>query len=196
MKFDSSLTLLAGGLAALLPWLLLRIRGSTTPASSHTSPVRKLRELKQAHIPVQLQVAHYVDLVSAERRGFLHVAYLRAAHDVAKVLDGLHAYTVHCIEERAARLPVGTPADQVGGLYQGISTYVASCACVGRHAVTLGEGATFSPERIIGSERGEHALHVGAGARLLGGAFDLSEGGIWLGKQVLICRIGRCWSAG
>lgn len=188
-------------LAAALVALLRRSREQASSPSAQPPPPplrHNLRELQPSDVPLELRVAHYVDLDAAEHRGYEHAAYLRMAHDVGAVLDGLHEYIMACLF--ACNQQMRKSAKEVLRIHPTLNANV--CPSVG-HAFVWLEAAepadrerVFAPERIIGSETAPSdasladgtagLLMVGAGAKILGGCFDVSQGPIWLADHVTI----------
>ena len=170
--------------AAIAPLLALVILILTR--KRRRLPVRlNIRDLSERRIPPQLQIAYYIDLDAAAERSFEHVAYLRAAFDVSSALDGLHAYILRIIDARTNEMRATVPSVQQLHLDGNKAHARVECPAIhGLSTVILGEGAAFSPERIIGSTSESHVLLVGAGANITGGTFDVSTGPIFIGKQV------------
>ena len=151
-----------------------------------------LRRLPRERVPEALRVEHYVDLDAAAARGYAHVAYLRAAHDVESAIDGIHTMAIDFCRRRAdaaareltlGRANAAAEAASAGVPLAGAALVVGEVRCV----MPGGGPETFAPERLFGcDEPGACSLTVGEGARVEGGTFDVRGGPIWLGGRVLV----------
>ena len=171
----------AAAVATALLLLTARIKRRRSPPQVVQTQTLSLRELPRAAVPAELLVSTYFNLNAATSRGFDHVEYLRSCFDVSAVLDGLHDYAVATIERfieeqrRSAILASDTSLrdlEMLGWVVQGSSG-----------TVVIEEGAAFAPERVLG---GDATLYVCRGARVSGGAFDLSAGSIFLGANTVV----------
>lgn len=166
--------------AAAVAALLWRARCARSAAPDEARTQLSLRALAQSDVPAELRVSTYVDLDQASSRGYEHVAYLRACFDVSAVLDGLHAYTVDYLTRT-----IGSRKQSFAGTTQSFVQGVSGQALIE-------DGASFVPERLIGGAEAasganpEPILYVSSGAKVQGGAFDLSAGSIYLGPGTTV----------
>ena len=161
------------------------------------NPARRcLKDLEASDVPVELTVAHYIDLKAAAEREYEHITFLRMAHNVSAVLDGLPRYVTGCLTACIEVLRANSPKELMFAPGAAADGSAPVCASVGHSAVWLrhAQSTTFSPERMIGSPSpsAESAyadgtaalLMVLPGAKIYGGTFDVSNGPIWLGERV------------
>ncbi|KAL3902880.1 MAG: hypothetical protein SGPRY_011889 [Prymnesium sp.] len=138
-------------------------------------------------LPLQLTVAHYIDLEAASARGFEHVTYLRTSFQVVAVLDGLHEYLTTTLAAE-----VQSASGDVQQLRGGTPEASPPHPTVGHAFLStppLQQGI-FCPERIIGSSAATdlsvQILLVSQGVKVYGGVFDVSQGPIFLGDGVSV----------
>jgi hypothetical protein len=184
-------------LIAAAAWLLyVRARRKTRSSAAAPTPFRRRVSLAAADVPPALTVQDYIDVESAEQRGFEHVGYLREAASVAAAVAGIERYALRCLQQSAARLRADPMMSREVELTSGSATsprFSGICA-IGQSRLLLPSAeTTFAPERMLGSTDSKplagtsnHLVMLEEGAVVEGGTLDVRHGSIHLGAGAVV----------
>ena len=186
MPGRATTAVLSCAMAAIIIFKLKRrlrnVMSNSETETMASARVADLRAVRAEDVPAELTNAYYFDMDAAESRGCKeHVAFLRRTHDIISAIDGLSDHVEKLLETE----------QQAFQQSQRWAPTARTC-CIGTVDVILQNGAgtpVVEPERLLcGTPTGgsDFVVMVGAGARIEGGAFDVSGGSIFIGAACII----------